>query len=65
MKQNIISVVIMSLMLTLRSPAAIGTYLIASSFISFIEELIYRLITRNKSLNKYKINLAYKLKDLI
>ena len=47
MKQNIISIIVMSLMLTLRSPAAIGIYFITSSFISFIEDVIFRIIKRN------------------
>lgn len=49
-KQNIISVVIMSLMLTFRSPVAIGIYFITNSLVSFIEELIYRAIIKKKVL---------------
>lgn len=52
MKQNIISIIIMSLMLTLRSPAAIGIYFITSSFISFIEDIIFRIMKRNGLLNQ-------------
>lgn len=48
LKQNIISVVIMSIILTFRSPVALGIYFITSSLVSFIEELIYRLIIRNR-----------------
>lgn len=47
MKKNIISIIILSLMLTLRSPAAIGIYFITSSFVTFIEEIIFRVIKRN------------------
>lgn len=52
MKQNIISIIVMSLMLTLRSPAAIGIYFITSSFVSFIEDVIFRIIKRNKLLKE-------------
>ena len=52
MKQNIISIIVMSLMLTLRSPAAIGIYFITSSFVSFIEDIIFRIIKRNRLLKQ-------------
>lgn len=47
MKQNIVSIIVMSLMLTLRSPVAIGIYFITSSFVSLIEDVIFRIIKRN------------------
>ena len=47
MEQNIVSIIVMSLMLTLRSPAAIGIYFITSSFVSLIEDVILRIIKRN------------------
>ncbi|MSU00289.1 membrane protein insertase YidC [Tissierella sp. DSM 105185] len=52
LKQNILSVIIISIIITSRSPVAIGIYLITSSGISFVEELIYRLIIRNKELKQ-------------
>lgn len=52
MKQNIISIVIMSLMLTLRSPVAIGIYFITNSFISLVEDIIFRVIKRNMLLKQ-------------
>jgi len=52
MKQNIISIVVMSLMLTLRSPVAIGIYFITSGFVSFIEDIIFRIIKRNRLLKQ-------------
>lgn len=52
MKQNIISIMVMSLMLTLRSPVAIGIYFITSSFVSFIEDIIIRVIRRNRLLKQ-------------
>ena len=51
-KQNVIGIIIMSLMLTLRSPVAIGIYFISNSFVSLIEEIIFRIMKRNKSLNQ-------------
>lgn len=45
-KQNIISTIIMSLMITLKSPVAIGIYFITSSFVSIIEDLIFRKIKK-------------------
>lgn len=52
MKQNIISIIVMSLMLTLRSPVAIGIYFITSGFVSFIEDIIFRVIKRNRLLKQ-------------
>lgn len=52
MKQNIISIIVMSLMLTLRSPVAIGIYFITSGFVLFIEDVIFRIIKRNKLLKE-------------
>lgn len=51
-KQNIITIIIISLMITARSPVAIGIYFITNSLVSFIEELIYRLIVKNKRLKQ-------------
>lgn len=52
MKQNIASVIIMSVILTSRSPVALGIYFITNGLVSFIEELIYRIIIRNKVLKQ-------------
>lgn len=52
MKQNIISIIIISLMLTLRSPVAIGIYFITNGFVSLIEDMIFIIMKRNKSLKQ-------------
>jgi YidC/Oxa1 family membrane protein insertase len=52
LKQNIVSIIIISIILTSRSPVGIGIYFITSSIITFIEELIYRLILRNNYLKQ-------------
>ncbi len=52
MKENIISVIVISIMLTLRSPVAISLYFIASSFFSLIEDLIYRILIRKELLTQ-------------
>ncbi|AFS77389.1 inner membrane insertion protein OxaA [Gottschalkia acidurici 9a] len=51
LKQNIISILIMSIMLTSRSPVALGIYFITSSLVTLLEEIIYRLVF-NKGLQK-------------
>ncbi len=52
LKQNLVSVIIISIILTSRSPVGIGIYFITSSLVSFIEELIYRLVIRNNRLKQ-------------
>ena len=51
LKQNIISILIMSIILTSKSPVALGIYFITSSLVTLLEEIIYRLVF-NKRLQK-------------
>ena len=49
-KQNIFTVVIISLFVIVKSPVALGIYFVTSSIISFLEEMIYMLIMKRSKL---------------
>lgn len=49
-KVNIIIPGIMSALITLKAPVALGIYLITSSLFSFIEEVAFRVYVRRKEL---------------
>lgn len=49
-KANIIFTGLFSIMLTVKTPAALGLYFITSSVFSFAEELIFRLYSKRKAL---------------
>ncbi|WP_270941052.1 YidC/Oxa1 family membrane protein insertase [Romboutsia lituseburensis] len=48
-KQMVISTVIMSFVLTLRTPVAIGLYFITSSIYSLIEDICFRIYVKQKN----------------
>ena len=50
LKQNIVNVIVMSIIITFKSPVALGIYLITSGLVSVVEEIIYRLIIKKKRL---------------
>ena len=50
--QNIITVVLLSLFIIVRSPVALGIYFVTSSLVTFIEEVIYMLIMRKNKLSQ-------------
>lgn len=50
LKQNIIMIVVISLLVIIKSPVALGIYFITSSTMSFIEQLIYMMIMKRKNL---------------
>lgn len=51
-KQNIITVMVISILVIVKSPVALGIYFITSSLMSFIEEVIYMLIMRKNKLSQ-------------
>ncbi len=50
-KLNMLSISIISILITIRTPIAIGIYLITSSFFSLFEEIGYRLYMKSKCIN--------------
>ncbi|WP_084655828.1 hypothetical protein [Andreesenia angusta] len=48
LKQNIITTIVISIMLTFKSPVVMGIYLITSGIFSILEELIYRSLFKSK-----------------
>ena len=48
-KANILITSIISMLITFKTPVAVGIYLITTSIFSFIEEIIFRLYIRRKS----------------
>ena len=51
-KQNIITVIIISIFVIVKSPVALGIYFVTASAVSFIEEVIYMLIIRKNIISK-------------
>jgi YidC/Oxa1 family membrane protein insertase len=49
-KSNLITTLIVTLMITINAPIAIGIYFITTTLFSLIEELIYKLYISNKTL---------------
>lgn len=49
-KQNIITVVLISVLVIVKSPVALGIYFVTSSFVSLIEEVIYMIILKRRKL---------------
>lgn len=48
LKQNIITTIVISIMLTFKSPVVMGIYLITSGVFSILEEMIYRFLFKSK-----------------
>ena len=53
-KQMIISTVVMGILLTARTPVAIGLYFITSSLYTLVEDVCFRIYVKNK--NNLSIN---------
>lgn len=49
-KANMISSIVIGLMFTLKTPVALGLYFISSSLFSLIEEVGYRIYSKNKAM---------------
>lgn len=54
LKQNILTIIIISLFVIVKSPVALGIYFVTSSFVSLIEESIYMFIMRRNILKTSK-----------
>lgn len=45
-KQNIVTIILISIFVIVKSPVALGIYFVTSGLVSFIEEVIYMMIVR-------------------